>query len=201
MKAEIFYQQIVEYAARPPNERHALIAQLHTEVMAEYLTAIRAITPEKAVRLVAIGSETRTLAQVVGHIAEWERFIILAAGDILAGIQHPRMVTSLEGYIEPNSDMPTFANIDAFNEYQAAKYASWSWAQTQELAIDTATTLHILFTHPRLLSPERLERTKRFRKRLQNGIMINDIAMGWNLWITTLEHEGVEHTLDLEMSH
>jgi hypothetical protein len=42
-----------------------------------------------------------TIAQVVGHIAEWERFTILAAGEIMAGVQWPRIMT-LSGYVEPD---------------------------------------------------------------------------------------------------
>ena len=48
---------------------------------------------------------------------------------------------------------------------------------------------------------ERLERTRPFRKRLQNGLVVRDVAMGWNLWITVLEHAAVEHAADLSMKH
>lgn len=200
MNVEAFCRRVTDAAAQPPLVRHGRLARVHEEIKAEYLAALRSISPDRAAQQVAIGSEKRTVAQVVGHIAEWERFLLLAAGDILAGLGHPRMVTSLEGYVEPDGGKPAFATIDAFNDYQANKYASWRWEEIRRLALDTATALYTLFTHPALLNAERLEGTKPFRKRLPDGTVIHDIAMGWNVWITCLEHEGVEHALDLGMS-
>ena len=172
------------------------LAALHAETLAAYLAAVRDISAQRAAEPAADG---RTLQQVVGHIAEWERFGILAAGDILAGLLHPRMITSLDGFLEPDGNAPAFASIDAFNAYAAARHAARPWAETQALALDTALTLSALFSEPDLLSAGRLEKTLPFRKRLQNGAVIRDIAMGWNLWITMLEHEAVEHAADLHL--
>ncbi|MGH2522673.1 MAG: hypothetical protein ACRDH2_09250, partial [Anaerolineales bacterium] len=128
-----------------------------------------------------------------------DRFMTLSAGDILAGLEHPRMITSVEGYVEPDGQALHFDSIDAFNTYQADKHAAWDWARIQAMAIDAATTLHVLFTHPQLLSAGRLEKTRRYRKRLTNGVVLNDIAMGWNLWLTVLDHAAVEHAAELGM--
>lgn len=198
MKTETFYQRIMEDTTRSPKERHQYFSALHAEVVTDYLAAVRKITPDKASRMVA-GGDRRTIAQVVGHIAAWEQFVILACGDILAGIQHPRMVTNVDGYITTSGQTMNFAGIDAFNAYHADLHAEWPWEQVQRLAIDSATTLHTLFSHPGLLSADRLEQTKPFRKYLQNGFVIDSIAMGWHVWIVTLEHEAVEHAMDLEI--
>ena len=200
MKADEFYQRLNECLQHPPLERHDGLAQLHTEVVTEYLVAIRGIDDQQANRPVVNGEETRTVAQVVGHITEWERFAILGAGDILAGLEHPRMVTSLDGYVEPDGRPILFGSIDEFNTYQANRHNNWTWPQVQAMALETAASLHILFTHPHLISAERRERTKPFRKRLHNGTRVENITMGWNLWLTILEHEAVEHAADLKMS-
>jgi NAD(P)-dependent dehydrogenase (short-subunit alcohol dehydrogenase family) len=199
VKAEQFSAQMVEIMALPPAERHERMAALHTSIVTVYRAAVEALTEEQATRIVSSGAETRTVAQVVGHIAEWERFAILGAGDMLAGLTHPRMVTSIAGYYEPDGQAPAFDTIDAFNAYQAAKHAAWPWTRIQALALDTATTVHALFTEPRLLSAARLEATEPFRKRLEDGTRIRNITMGWNLWMTVLEHEAVEHAEALGM--
>jgi hypothetical protein len=200
MNADEFYQRIREHLHRPPLERHAALAQLHTEIVTEYLMAVRGISDEDAVRPVQLGGEIRNLAQVVGHITEWERFAILGAGDILADLHQPRMVRNLDGYVEPDGRGIPFASIDEFNAYQAAKHADCTWPQIQEMALATAATLHILFTHPHLLSAERLERTLPFRKRLHDGTKIENVTMGWVLWTIVLEHEAVEHAAELGMN-
>jgi len=201
VNAEIFFQQIIENAALPPPERHARFSELHHQITTDYLAALHALDAQRAAQPVQSGAEVRSVAQVVGHIMEWERFMILSAGDMLAGLRQPRMVTNIEGYVEPEGQTPRFENIEAFNTYQANKHSAWAWEKIQSSAIDTASTLHTLFTQPGLLTAERLENTQPFRKRLPNGAVIQNIAMGWNLWVTCLEHEGVEHARDLGMSH
>ena len=196
MNAERFYQRVTTACGLRPAERHARLAALNAEVVAAYLAAVQDITAQRAAEPAADG---RSVQQVVGHIAEWERFGILSAGDILAGLLHPRMITTLDGFLEPDGNAPAFASIDAFNAYAAARHAAQPWAETQALALDTALTLSALFCEPNLLSAARLEKTLPFRKRLQNGAVIRDIAMGWNLWLTMLEHEAVEHAADLRL--
>jgi len=122
MKADAFYQRIVAIAAQSPAERRLSLIHLHTDVVIPYLDAVRAMTAQDAT---CVSSDGRTLAQVVGHIAEWERFTILAVGEIIAGVRWPQIM-NLSGYVEPEGQVRGFASIDAFNAYQAAKHAAWS---------------------------------------------------------------------------
>ena len=200
MDSSIFYPRIEQAAARPPLERHALFAGIHADVVGAYLRAVRKITPEQASQISAPGSDKRTLAQVVGHIAAWEQFTILACGDILAGSRHPRTVTAVEGFIDADGKTLIFSGVDAFNAFHAERHAQWGWDPIQSLAVDCATALHALFTHPDLLSAARLERTLPFYKQLKNGTTLRDLTMGWVLWIIALEHEAVEHAAELGLS-
>jgi len=198
MTTTVFYNDLTAAMALPPPERHQQLARLHAAALRTYRTALDQLTMEAVQRPLPNHSDQRTIAQIIGHIAAWDRFAVLAAGDILAGIHHPRMITDLSGYREPDGTCPTFASIDDFNAYHAHKYQSWSWEQLRSFAQDTATTLYILFTHPQLLSAARLEQTAPFWKRLHNGTIVENITMGWNLWLTTLEHLAVEHAALLD---
>lgn len=192
MKAEVFYQKIVAIAALSPVERRISLVGLHTEVVTPYLNAVRAMTAQDAAR---VCSDGRTFGQVVGHIAEWERFTILAVGEIIACVRWPQIM-SLSGYVEPDGRICKFTNVDAFNDYQATKHAMWSWEQIQDLAVQTAAILQILFAHPSLVSWERLEQTKTYRWQLPNEMSVM-VSCGWYLWMVALEHEAVEHAVDL----
>src|SRR5215213_6051142 len=134
MNVDGFYEQIIAGAAQRPDVRHALYIDVHTDLLDRYLDVVNAITPEQSAQPVNQGSDQRTLAQLIGHIAEWDRFSILAASDILAGLKHPRCVTSIEGYVEPDGTSLSFSSVDEFNHYQAEKQASWSWEQICTLA-------------------------------------------------------------------
>ncbi len=192
MKAEIFYQKIVAFAAQSPAERRLSLIGLHADVVIPYINAVRVITAQDAVR---ISSDSRTLGQVVGHIAEWERFTILAVGEIITGVRWPQIM-NMSGYVEPDGQVREFTSVDAFNDYQANKHAAWSWMQIQDLAIQTAVALQVLFAHPSLVSWERLEQTQAHCWRLPNEMSVT-VSCGWYLWMVTLEHEAVEHSVDL----
>jgi hypothetical protein len=56
--------------------------------------------------------------------------------------------------------------------------------------------LHTLFTSPKLLSAEILERTPIRERTLENGAKAT-IGAGWYLWIFMLGHEAVDHADDL----
>lgn len=200
MKADEFYGRVAEYVLLPPTERHAQMAQLHTEVVEAYIHALQRITAEDAARPVSIGTDPRTLGQVIAHIMEWERFGILGAGDMLAGVQHPRTVTTVKGFVETDGRVLDFAGTDDFNRYQAEKYSSYSWPQLQRMAIDAAQTFHTLFTAPHLLTAERLEQTLPHSKRLPNGTVVHS-TMGWCFWIIYLDHEAAEHAVELGLPH
>jgi hypothetical protein len=199
MKPDIFYQKAIDSVALPPPDRHAQLSHLHTEIVTEYVAALRRIDSRRAAEISGEDSDQRTIAQVVTHIMEWDRFSILSAGDILAGVTHPRIMSSIEGYIDTEGKTHNFGTINEFNAYQNQQADRYSWDQLQAFAIDTAETLHTLFTDPRLLNAERLEKTKQWRKRLHNGTIIEPIAMGWSLWIIILQHQAIEHVIALDL--
>jgi hypothetical protein len=188
-----FYDEIATIVALPPDERHRRFAAMHDRVTAGYCEAVRAITPQAAARP---SSDGRTLAQVVGHIAEWDRCMVLAAGDILAGVERPRFFTRGYGYIEPDGAAVDFRDIDDFNRYQAERQAAWPWEHILDLALRSATMLHALFTHPALLSAALLDQSKEREWPLANGMKVT-LTGGWFVWVVVLEHEGVEHAGDL----
>jgi hypothetical protein len=193
MKPAAFYDRVQAAMEAPPIERHQQLLQLHTEALQTYQTALQQLADNLVQLPLPNTSDRRTIAEIIAHIAAWDRFALLAAGDILAGIRYPRMVANLEGYREPDGSAPAFASIDDFNAYQANKYRTWFWETLRAFAVDTAVTLHALFAHPQLLTAARLEATAPTSKRLQNGTRIEPISMGWSLWLIMLEHLAVEH--------
>ena len=197
MKPEIFYPRIMEAASHPPVERHAALLSLHGDILTDYLQAVQRITAEQATKPVAMGDDQRTRAQIVGHIAAWDRFATLSAGDILSGVEHPRMITTVSGYVETDGQVLDFAGVDAFNARQAEIDSQRSWATMQAEALRIARTFYALFAHSDLLSAERLEQTRMHRKPFQNGETIQNIRMGWVLWLIELEHLAVEHAAEL----
>jgi hypothetical protein len=199
MIADDFYRQIIDIFASPPKERHAEMVKLHGQVVSDYITAVQKLSEQDAIRPVSIGSDNRTLAEIIAHIAEWERFGIMAAGDILAGLNHPRMVTDVRGFVDTDGQTLDFVDVHEFNAYQQQKYATWSWPQLQKDAIDYASTLYSLFAYPNLLTAERLERSKPHQKKLRNGEILDNTTMGWCLWVIYLDHEAVEHATELKL--
>lgn len=197
MKPDDFYPRIAEIATLPPAERHIQLAALHGDVVRSYLDALRRITADEAQRLIDDAGDPRTVGQIVGHIAEWDRMSMFGAADILLGIENPRGVVDVTGYEEPDGTRLDFEGVDAFNAYQAKKHAAWAWEDIQALAVDTATTLHILFTHPALLHAQRLEQTPCRSLNLENGMTVANVALGWHLWILVIEHMAVDHVAAL----
>lgn len=193
-----FVEELVAAMALPPVARHDRLAALHAGLNVRYRRALRQITPEAAARPLSDGSDPRPVAQIIGHIAAWERFGVLAAGDMLAGIERPRMMTGFDDYRETDGTTHSFATIDAFNAYNAKRFADWSWERLRAFAEDTTNTIHALFTHRLLLNAGRLQQTAPFRMRLQGGPVLDDITLGWGLWLIMLEHPAVEHTAVLD---
>jgi hypothetical protein len=193
MHAATFYDRVHTAMQAPLAERHQQLLQLHTQAVQSYLTALQQVTDQHAKHSLPNTSDRRSIAEIISHIAAWDRFAVLAAGDILAGIQYPRMVADLAGYREEDGTFPVFNSIDDFNAYAADKYRAWPWDRLRTFAADTAQTLYALFAHPQLLTAARLDATASVWKRLQNGIRIEPITMGWSLWLTMLEHLAVEH--------
>jgi hypothetical protein len=193
MQESIFYDRVGSAMAMAPSVRHQPLLELHSEALQTYQAALLRLSADMAGRPLADTPDQRTIAAIVGHIAGWDRFALLAAGDLLAGIAHPRMITDLAGYREVDGSFPAFASVDDFNAYQSDRYRTWPWEALRAFAADTALTLYALFAHPQLLTATRLEATAPYRKRLQNGMWIESITMGWCLWLIMLEHLAVEH--------
>ena len=129
---------------------------------------IRRITPQEALRVVP---DSRTVAQVVGHIAEWDRAVVLAVGEILADVTWPRLMSETVT-IEPDGKVRSFASVAEFNAYYALKHAGQSWEDIQGLALDMAMTLHQLFVHPGVVIPEHLESTCPYDYKLPTGVTL-----------------------------
>ncbi len=195
IRADSFYPLLMDIAQQPPDERHRMLADLHANVVTRYLDMVEAITPEGARRIVPDG---RTVTQVVGHIVEWERYVIISAGEVLAGVEWPGLVSHAR-YVEPDGTMFAFRTNAEFNAHQAEKYDSASWEAVRRTAIDTATTCYRLFAQSGLLTAERLERTRSWDYyELPIGVTLK-VPCGWFLWMITIEHEAIEHTADLAL--
>jgi hypothetical protein len=192
---EAFYRRVFEALDQPPHQRYALLAQLHSKVHEGYVAAIRALSPSDAARASADG---RTVAQVVGHMMEWERVAIMAAGELLAGVERPRFFSKSPdwGYLDPDGTQVAFQSLDHFNHYHAERHAAWPWPQLLEQSMRSADVLHALFTTQGLLSADTLERTPIRERTLENGAKAT-IGAGWYLWIIMLGHEAVDHADDL----
>lgn len=197
MDAETFSQSLIDTVALPPAERHEQMISLHARVYTAYLAALQGISTKQAGQPVDAGEDRRTLAQVVGHITAWDRFGIQAVGDMLSGVEHPRAVTSVKGFVDTDGKIIDFKDVDEFNAYHAQKQAGWDWVQIQMEAIDAATVLHSLFTLPDLLTFERLDRTSPWRYQLPNGATVEDTGMGWCLWMILLQHYAIDHAAEL----
>ena len=197
MKPDTFYPRIAEIVTLIPVARHMQLVALHTDTLGNYLDAVRHLTADDAQRLVDDPGDPRTVGQIVGHIAEWDRVSMFGAMDMLLGMKNPRGVVDITGYEEPDGTRMDFESVDAFNAYQAEKHANWAWEDIQVLALDTAYILYELFTQPNLLNEQRLENTPRKPLTLENGSSIPDVALGWQLWILVIEHMAVDHVAAL----
>jgi len=192
VKADEFYPRIIESVYQEPDARHREFCALHDQILGEYLDAVRRITPAQACQP---GSDGRSIAQVVAHIAEWDRYLVLAAGEMLAGVQWPQMMR-FTGYLDTDGEPHSFQSVDDFNAFQFQRYAAVPWDHIRQIAVDTALVLHTLMTHRSLLNTSLLEKGRPYDWRLPDGQVIS-VPIGWFLWQINLEHEGVDHACDL----
>ena len=192
MKLQVFYDRVNTALAASPEDRRAALVSLHAELVNEYLDAVRAITPGQAARRVRDG---RTVAEVVGHIAEWDRYTLLAAGELLSGVVWPRIM-SMTGYVDTNGEEHSFAGVDDFNAFVRARQADIPWKEIQRLAEDSATCFYTLMSQPRLLSAAILQGSRETIWKTSAGEEIS-LPCGWYLWLTSLEHIAVDHAADL----
>lgn len=192
MKPEHFYPAIQAALESEPAVRHLRFSTLHAEVLVEYTGAVRGIDTSTAAR---VSSDGRTLQQVVGHIMEWDRYMIQAAGEMLSGVANPQMM-SLQGYHLPDNSTQDFDSIDDFNARQAEKQLKQTWPEIQMQVLDYSEVLYTLFSTPGLLDATHLEATAPTTISLPGGVKLAS-TVGWQLWMVVIEHEGVEHADDL----
>lgn len=77
MHPDEFYPKVHQFMVLPAKERHAGMTNLHTQAMNHYMNRLMTEAEAEAVSPVTLGDDHRTVLQIVGHIAEWERFVIL----------------------------------------------------------------------------------------------------------------------------
>ena len=175
----------------PVEERYTRFAGVHAAIWQEYQLAVQSMTPDKAAE---ISSDGRSIALVVGHIAEWDRFFIQMCAEFLAGVPRPRS-WSLKGYLGNDGSVMDFDNIEAFNQYQMKRQAELPWEDIQLTALRSGEVLYRLFTTPGLMDAPQLENSKPGRWQLPG--YSGEAPMAWMVWAIIMEHEGVEHALDI----
>ncbi len=77
MTTTVFYNDLTAAMALPPPERHQQLARLHAAALRTYRTALDQLTMEDVRRPLPNQSDQRTIAQIIGHIAAWDRFALL----------------------------------------------------------------------------------------------------------------------------
>lgn len=194
MKPEAFYAKVLAISNQPADRRVKGMNHLHEECLQVYLQSLDRIDDRRAAE---IGSDGRTISQVVAHIAEWDRYVAIAMGEVTAGVLEPQ-VMHLRNFIEPDGKITSFRNVDDFNTYMGVKYKDAAWNDVKKLAVRMAVALQGIFSQPAILPYELLEGTAPYRWKLAGGSLIS-LPVAWFLWIATLEHEVVEHAVDLKI--
>lgn len=195
MNSEDFYQQLAAVAELAPVERRRSLLDLHKRVYHEYVDTLGQITVRGASRKVPDG---RSVAQVVGHIIEWDRATMISLGEVLSGVVWPRLMSrSLN--IDLDGTVREFESTDDFNAHYARTYENLDWDLIKTNAEEVATNFLHFAEEPSLLTSDRLEQTRRFdHYKLPTGVTLS-LPCGWYLWMITIEHEGVEHKDDLRI--
>lgn len=197
MEPAVYQSRLMAAMACAGRERHAALLALHQAALTAYVDAVMHITAEQAAKPVPVAGDARTLAQIVGHIAAWDRFSILSAGDMLAGVVHPRAVKETNGYVDADGTVLNFDDVDGFNAWAADADSRRTWAEIQASAVQAARTFYGLLAHDELLSADRLEQTALHKKTLGDGTVMEDLPMGWVLWLLQIEHIAVSHAAEL----
>lgn len=155
------YPTIYSLAVDSPANRYERLRDLHPQVLDAYVQALRAMTDEEMLQF-APGDDFRDRRLVVGHIARWEQFQLVALGEAMAGVRQPSIM-NLEGFKLPDGSSHSFRNVDDVNAFFERHQRPLPPAQIRDEAIYSATAICELFTNPTLLPPGRRARTEPYR--------------------------------------
>lgn len=192
MPAPISQEELIEGLRLGAPDRYAVLRDLHRRVFIGYYRAVQRINPDQANK---VSSDGRSVKQVVGHIMEWDRYIIMGCGELLSGVKTPQIMKKT-GFLGLNGEESGYENIDAFNASRAAEHQVLDWSVIQERALRSAEVLYFLFTNPMLVNAAILEDGDPVSISDGGSTRLN-LTMGWLLWKIVLEHEGYEHEPDL----
>lgn len=195
MQNEKFFSTIRQIFELPPLQRHARLLKFYAEIQEAYLEVIESMDTAAAARPSGIDDDPRNLAQIVGHITEWDRFIMQGLCDVLIGCRHPRLVSDFEGFISRDGERIDFSSVDSFNDYHAEEQAALPWEQLLREAIQITHSLYALVSHPDLLNAPRLEATEAHDLPVPGDPI--HTRMGWLLWYYSMEHMAIGHAPEL----
>lgn len=155
------YQKIFSLASASSEERYTQLRELHPKILDQYTQALRAMTDEEMLQS-APNEDFRDRRLVIGHIAGWERFQLVALGEIMAGVLKPSIM-NLSGFKLPDGSEHSFRNVDDVNAFFERQQRSLPPAQIRNEAVYSATAICELFTSPTLLPLERRARTEPYQ--------------------------------------
>jgi hypothetical protein len=188
--SEDIYDRIETSFRLSPELRFKVFQNLHAVIVPQYTAALRRLD---AGQVEIICPDGRTLKQLVGHIGEWDRFLLLAAGEILAGVKDPQIMRD-RGYLLPNGNELQFTGVDNFNDLIATWQTAAAWDEIRRTAIRSAELLQRLFAY--VMTVDLLEATVAYRWQITSERTV-DTTAGWFLWGILLEHESVAHAKEL----
>jgi hypothetical protein len=177
-----------------PNDRFLSLLELHKTICADYCNAVERITTLNASRP---SSDGRQVKLVVGHIMEWDRFSLICLTQMLSGVKSKKIFWK-NGYVDFEGMPQNFESIEDFNQFQMKQQSEIPWEQIQVEAIRVSKTLLEWFKCSGLLNANLLENTEQVTTKWSDGTEIQ-VPAGWLIWQTILEHEGVEHSTDLNL--
>lgn len=192
MPAPISHDELIEALHLGAADRYAVLRDLHRRVFISFFRAVQRITPEQAE---SVSSDGRSVKQVVGHIMEWDRYIILGLGELLSGAKTPQIFKK-RGFLSLTGTESGYASIDGFNANRANEQQTVDWKVIQERALRSAEVLYFLFTNPMLVNAAILEDCDPISISVGESQRL-ELTTGWLLWKIVLEHEGYEHAADL----
>lgn len=196
MEPTVFNNRMIDAFELDLHQRHAALLRLHRRLLDDFEEAVMKIDDDRAAQSVNMGEDTRTLSQVVAHIGDWSRYEIMGAADILTGLNHPRGVVKLTGYVSNAGREMPFSSVVELNAHQAEVHAGLTWEQARTFALDKMQALYQLFATPRLLTSDRLETTGDHLRHFGDHTRVF-MKEGWVLWAMELEHIGVQHREEL----